>query len=218
MSTLDRNATTVLVKCGRCCCLCRRFRPIRLQVHHIVPRSEGGSDDLENLIALCITCHTDVHTKAPFTRRFTARELREHRDSVYRLVLDGKLPSAAVTSGSVPALRLDDLSLPQLRREPSVSTGLNDKAIEMLITAAQSEVGAIVIFWHSEGPSITAGKVNMLGSSDPRERALCRHAIDELRTAKLIERTSGDRTLEQYSVTHTGYLRADEILATGTSS
>ena len=88
--TWDEISTKVLADCGRCCCLCRRFKPIRLQVHHIVPRGEGGKDELDNAIALCLTCHTDVHTKAPFTRRFTVEELKMHRENVYRLVAEGK--------------------------------------------------------------------------------------------------------------------------------
>ena len=33
----------------------------RLEVHHIVFRSLGGSDDLDNLITLCEKCHYDLH-------------------------------------------------------------------------------------------------------------------------------------------------------------
>lgn len=32
-----------------------------LQVHHIVPVSNGGTDDKSNLILLCHKCHTEVH-------------------------------------------------------------------------------------------------------------------------------------------------------------
>lgn len=32
-----------------------------LHAHHIVYRSQGGSDDLENLITLCEQCHKDLH-------------------------------------------------------------------------------------------------------------------------------------------------------------
>lgn len=32
-----------------------------LQVHHILPVANGGTDDKENLILLCSTCHTKVH-------------------------------------------------------------------------------------------------------------------------------------------------------------
>ena len=33
------------------------------EIHHIVPVSESGSDDLMNLILLCNNCHTTVHKK-----------------------------------------------------------------------------------------------------------------------------------------------------------
>lgn len=33
----------------------------RLEVHHIVFRSQGGSDDENNLITLCKTCHDKLH-------------------------------------------------------------------------------------------------------------------------------------------------------------
>lgn len=32
-----------------------------LEVHHKTPVSEGGSDDLENLITLCRECHLNAH-------------------------------------------------------------------------------------------------------------------------------------------------------------
>ena len=32
-----------------------------LEVHHIVPLSEGGDDNLENTIALCPNCHRELH-------------------------------------------------------------------------------------------------------------------------------------------------------------
>jgi 5-methylcytosine-specific restriction protein A len=31
------------------------------QVHHIIPVSNGGTDDTNNLILLCKSCHTKVH-------------------------------------------------------------------------------------------------------------------------------------------------------------
>ncbi|MEM8598942.1 MAG: HNH endonuclease signature motif containing protein [Bacteroidota bacterium] len=32
-----------------------------LQVHHILPRSEGGTNALRNLQLLCPNCHMEVH-------------------------------------------------------------------------------------------------------------------------------------------------------------
>lgn len=46
---------------GRTCLLCGK--PID-EKHHIVPRSEGGMDTLENLAGLCSACHEAVHKDA----------------------------------------------------------------------------------------------------------------------------------------------------------
>ena len=39
-------------KCGR---------KFVLTIHHVRPRSEGGTHDLENLVLLCNRCHRQVH-------------------------------------------------------------------------------------------------------------------------------------------------------------
>ena len=33
----------------------------QLNVHHILPVSQSGGDEPENLITLCVQCHKDVH-------------------------------------------------------------------------------------------------------------------------------------------------------------
>ena len=33
----------------------------KLNVHHIVPVSEGGGDEPENLVTLCVECHKKIH-------------------------------------------------------------------------------------------------------------------------------------------------------------
>lgn len=41
---------------------CRRCnRNCNLTPHHVVYQSAGGTDELNNLLTLCITCHNDVH-------------------------------------------------------------------------------------------------------------------------------------------------------------
>jgi 5-methylcytosine-specific restriction endonuclease McrA len=35
----------------------------RLEVHHIVPVSDGGSDEPHNLILLCAECHAEAHRR-----------------------------------------------------------------------------------------------------------------------------------------------------------
>lgn len=44
---------------GYACALCSD--PRHLQIHHYIPRSEGGSDSEMNLITLCHVCHAMAH-------------------------------------------------------------------------------------------------------------------------------------------------------------
>lgn len=54
---LDRDSYT--------CQNCKgKTKDSRLEVHHIVFRSNGGSDEAENLMTLCKTCHDKVHSGA----------------------------------------------------------------------------------------------------------------------------------------------------------
>lgn len=49
----------VLKRDGYCCANCRSTE--NLHVHHIVPLSVGGSNELSNLKTLCKACHTKLH-------------------------------------------------------------------------------------------------------------------------------------------------------------
>jgi hypothetical protein len=42
------------------------------EYHHIVPRSQGGPDTLENLILLCHDCHNATHRKHPAQESISA--------------------------------------------------------------------------------------------------------------------------------------------------
>ena len=49
----------VYARDGYLCALCGSVQ--YLQVHHVIPRSQGGSDFPENLITLCSKCHGQAH-------------------------------------------------------------------------------------------------------------------------------------------------------------
>jgi hypothetical protein len=100
---------SMMVKCGRRCCIWRRFRPTKLQVHHIIERNHGGTDDEDNLIVICLACHTDVHTKVPFARRFSVEELKGHRDAVIeRNGTDADLKDLSLSHGDYPSADFAD--------------------------------------------------------------------------------------------------------------
>ena len=86
-----------LVSAGRRCCLCTRFKGVRLEVHHICPESAGGGNGLDNAIPLCFDCHADVghyNPDHPRGNRYSYAELRRHRDRLYDQIESGRLPSA----------------------------------------------------------------------------------------------------------------------------
>lgn len=48
------------------CQACRkRFSSGQLNIHHIIPRAEGGVNDLDNLITLCWRCHDLIELAEP---------------------------------------------------------------------------------------------------------------------------------------------------------
>jgi hypothetical protein len=72
----------LLVACHRHCCICHKPAGNKMEIHHIVPKAEGGEDSEENGIPLCFNCHAEVehyNPQHPRGRRFTATELREHK-------------------------------------------------------------------------------------------------------------------------------------------
>jgi hypothetical protein len=66
--------------------LCHRYCGLKMELHHIVQRADGGEDSHDNCIPLCFDCHAEVgayNTRHPKGRKFTPRELRAHRDRWY---------------------------------------------------------------------------------------------------------------------------------------
>ena len=111
--------TEALVKSGRRCSLCLRFKGIKIEVHHIESESESHDNTLANAIPLCFDCHADAghyNPKHPRGNRLSPNELRKHRDRLWNLVEQGKV---------LPEMPLDASYLALLRRafdRPAFST------------------------------------------------------------------------------------------------
>jgi hypothetical protein len=180
-----------------------------LQVHHIKQRSEGGSDDEDNLIALCITCHSDVHTHRPFSRRFTDDELKQHRDSVYSLVAEGKLvpPEDAVmiSPRSIAGSNLGVTPSP-------VSRGLSREAIEIIVGAADTNGdGRILVVAGFGGVTFQAGKFCRQVVRG-RDEAAYKAAINSLVSEGYLTKEPA-RSCDMWRLTLDGYRFADEVSA-----
>ncbi|PHR88852.1 MAG: hypothetical protein COA78_36160 [Blastopirellula sp.] len=91
MSFPHKVKEEVLVKSRRCCCVCRKFYGLYIEVHHITPKSEGGENDLDNAIPLCQDCHGQAGHYNPnhsIGNKYRPTELKKHRDSWYEWCSD----------------------------------------------------------------------------------------------------------------------------------
>lgn len=78
-----------LIESARHCCVCHRYKGVKIEVHHIVPLDSGGDDSPDNAIALCFDCHADAghyNPKHPRGSKFSPDELLEARETWHRTV------------------------------------------------------------------------------------------------------------------------------------
>jgi len=174
-----------------------------LQVHHIKERNQGGGNEEDNLIVTCMSCHTDVHSKVPFARRFSEEELKGHRDALVKLVADGKLPLADTDDADEVMLKL----LGKLRTAPPGVTNFTLEAKEILLRSANTN-GRVSLLPHNRGLDIDMGAVRRETGNDRRMQAKYKHGIKQLVECGMLEYVSPTHL----DVTYDGYLAADEIL------
>lgn len=213
MAVSSNRAAEVLAKCARHCCICRRFRPLHLQVHHIVEQHEGGTDDLDNLIAICVSCHSDVHTETKLTRRFTNKELKLHRDNVYQLVSDGKLPASSEVPDQLAELSASIVDAVRMRETHTLGPRplLTPESVEVLLAAVRGNT-PINIVTYDGCTALLAGGQTFGEAFDQRSSARYRYAVKQLISHHLVE---GDAEL--LSVSYTGFLLADDVISAGAS-
>lgn len=130
MSINEDVVAEVLAKSARHCCVCRQFLPLSIQVHHIIEKSDGGTDDFDNLIPVCIQCHGNIHTIPHMTRKFTIKELKRCRDDVYEMVSVGKLPATKPMTRN--ELEVTSSILAETLRNSNNKEELSDEAIKLL--------------------------------------------------------------------------------------
>ncbi len=84
MAFKQKEVGKLLADCKRRCCICYRFCGVKIEIHHIEHKNEGGDDSIENAIPVCFECHAEIasyNNKHPRGRRFTSKELRLHREN-----------------------------------------------------------------------------------------------------------------------------------------
>lgn len=60
----SRTVSKLLKRCGVGCAICG-WSEASCDIHHIVSKKSGGTDDHSNLVVLCPNCHRKVHSGDP---------------------------------------------------------------------------------------------------------------------------------------------------------
>ena len=88
------EACKLLAACHRRCCICHRFSGIKMELDHIIPSAEGGSDHSENAIPVCFECHAEIHLyndQHPRGHKFRPAELRLHKEQWLKICNENPL-------------------------------------------------------------------------------------------------------------------------------
>jgi len=85
----------ILVASARHCCVCHRYKGVKIEIHHIIPKEQGGEDTFENAIPVCFDCHSDAghyFAKHPKGTKFSIKELKKHKESWFKIVEKNSIP------------------------------------------------------------------------------------------------------------------------------
>ena len=97
-------------------CQCCGKKHVRLEVHHIIFRSLGGSDELDNLITLCEKCHAAIHAGL-IVLNLKGKRKRNLRHATQMSIIRSQLlkiyPDAIETFGFVTKTNRENLKLPK---------------------------------------------------------------------------------------------------------
>lgn len=113
------------------CQICGK-KHTRLEVHHIIYRSNGGTNDETNLITLCEDCHSDVHNgKIVITKKPRKMNLKYATHmSIIRSQLLKVYPNAIETFGFIIKTNREYLGLPKDHYIDAVVIASNGKPVK----------------------------------------------------------------------------------------
>lgn len=101
----ENTRAMVLNRDGYTCQHCRgKHKDSKLEVHHIIYRSNGGSDEESNLITLCHTCHKELHEgkiKLKLTGKMKGKLKYATQMNIIRKQLFKAYPEAEETFGYI---------------------------------------------------------------------------------------------------------------------
>ena len=112
----ENTKAMVLNRDNYTCQYCKgKHKDSKLEIHHIIFRSQGGSDEESNLITLCHTCHRDLHNgkinlklsgKAKGTLKY-ATQMNSIRKQLFKIYPDAIETFGYVTKANRLAIGID---------------------------------------------------------------------------------------------------------------
>ena len=118
-------------KCQNPKCKCKDKHP-KLEVHHIIFKRNGGSDEHENLITLCKKCHDDLHEeKVILNLKGKRKGQLKHATQMnsIRVQLLKRFPEAKETFGFITKEYRQLLGLPKKHYYDAVAIGSNGNQV-----------------------------------------------------------------------------------------
>lgn len=132
----ENTKAMVLNRDNYTCQYCKnKHKDSKLEVHHIIFRSQGGSDEEINLITLCHTCHTDLHS-AKINPKFSGKKKGNLKYATQmnsiRCQLLKHYPEAIETFGMVTKANRLSMGLPKDHHIDAciIASGLNPITIK----------------------------------------------------------------------------------------
>ena len=143
MGFREKVKKEVLRRAAFCCCVCKS-NMLSVEVHHIVPQKDGGSDAVDNAAPLCPTCHKAFGNDPDKRKR-----IREIRDwwygTVERMYPDNIMPIKKLDDihSEIKALRFDrDKCVEDLKAEyPFLKAGEANSRPALFITVTCASTG-----------------------------------------------------------------------------
>ena len=104
------------------CVICKgKSKDKILQTHHIIQRKDGGSDRVDNLVAVCCTCHDKFH-KGEVKHKF--KKPKQYKETVFMNVLRKHIYSRLdcnITYGSITVVKRKLLELEKTHYNDSIA-------------------------------------------------------------------------------------------------
>lgn len=93
-----------MISSARHCCVCHRYKGVKIEVHHIIQKADGGPNTFDNAIPLCFDCHSDAghfNDRHPKGTKFSKQELVKARDTWYELIKHNPIVEKVLISNKI---------------------------------------------------------------------------------------------------------------------